>query len=521
MDLTVGSSLGRYQILRKLSDGTMAEIYLARLAGQAGFEKLVVIKRIKAQTAKDRAALAMFLDEARLAATLHHSNIAEVIDVGESNGNYFFAMEYVHGRDTRAVLASARGPVPLGAALSITMGVASALAYAHEKTAPEGPLRIVHRDVSPSNVIVSYDGAVKLVDFGIARATSRTAKTLTGVLKGKVPYMSPEQARGKALDRRSDLFSLGIVLYELTTGQRPFNGKSEYELLEAIAAARPRTPTMLDRSYPLPLEDLVMKLLERDPAQRFQSAETVLAALEATISRLGIYASALNLAKYMREIFPSENQFAWEITTVPVIHTPPPEAFHPYGEDETTAGFSKQQRYMEPMRRVRAVTETTSPDLVPFDPLDAFGAELEAELEHDAVVDEAAEQRAARRIDTLVDRAFACYGAGELEMAITCVELALGEEERSKSPIPSVYAHRSTIMAILEAFVGDPDQVVRLAKPRDELVASAELERARPLIMKIDGLSSVNDLLVLSGMSPLDTYRQLCALLIRGVIELR
>ncbi|HEY0251771.1 MAG TPA: serine/threonine-protein kinase [Kofleriaceae bacterium] len=513
--LVPGISLGRYQILTKLADGMMAEIYLARLAGQAGFEKLVVIKRIK--VAHDRAALAMFLDEARLAATLHHSNIAEVIDVGESNGTYFFAMEYVNGRDARAILATTGGALPLGVALAITMGVASALAYAHEKTSPDGPLRIVHRDVSPSNILVSYDGAVKLVDFGIARATSRTAKTLTGVLKGKVPYMSPEQARGKVLDRRSDLFSLGIVLYELTTGQRPFQGKSEYELLEAIAAARARSPTVIDRSYPLPLEDLVMKLLERDPQQRFQSAETVLAALDATVSRLGIYASSLNLSKFMREAF-AEDSVREPVVDLPVIHTPPPEAFHRHGEDETTSGSSN--RYTEPMRR-RAPSETTSPDLVPYEPVDAFGAELERELELDAIANEEAEQRAARRIDTLVDRAFACFGAGELEMAITCVELALGEEERSYSPIPSVYHHRSTIMAILEGFVGDPDQVVRLMKPRDELLHTPELERAHALIARTDGLSSVNDLLVMSGLSPLETYRQLCALLIRDVVTLR
>ncbi|HEY6037421.1 MAG TPA: serine/threonine-protein kinase, partial [Kofleriaceae bacterium] len=210
-------TLGRYHLLHKLADGVLAELYLARLPGTAGFEKLVVVKRIRPEVAHDRAALAMFLDEARLAATLHHSNIAEVIDVDMADGSYFFAMEYVAGRDARAVLAKLGGPLPLPVALAIASGVASALAYAHARTGPEGPLRIVHRDVAPGNILVSYDGAVKLVDFGIARATSRTAKTLTGVLRGKVPYMSPEQCLGKTLDRRSDLFSLGTVLYELTT----------------------------------------------------------------------------------------------------------------------------------------------------------------------------------------------------------------------------------------------------------------------------------------------------------------
>jgi serine/threonine protein kinase len=523
-DLGVGSSLGRYQILRKLADGTMAEIYLARLAGEAGFEKLVVVKRIKSTVAQDRGALAMFLDEARLAATLHHSNIAEVIDVGESDGNYFFAMEFINGRDVRAVRETATAAVPAGVALAIVSGVASALAYAHARTGSEGPLRIVHRDVSPSNIIVSFDGAVKLVDFGIARATSRTAKTLTGVLRGKVPYMSPEQCRGKVLDRRSDLFSLGIVLYELTLGVRPFAGKSEYDMLDAITHGQPKLPSERDPSYPKPLETIVMRLLERDPAMRFQTADDFLAMLEDVAADLGIFASPLGVAKYMRELFSEiiapTRQFA-EVTTVPTIHTPSPELFHPH-DDETTSGFDRSnRRYVEPMRRPRVPTETTSPDIVAFDPMDSFGAELEAELAVDEPVDEAREQRAARRIETLVDRAFACYGGGELELAITCVELALVEEERSTSPIGSVYHHRATIMAIFESFVGDPTQTVRLLKPREALATMPEISRAQSLIDRIDGLSSVDDLLVMSGLAPLEMYRQLCALLVRGLVELR
>jgi tRNA A-37 threonylcarbamoyl transferase component Bud32 len=540
----------------------MAEIYLARFAGTAGFEKLIVIKRIKPTVAQDRAALAMFLDEARLAATLHHSNIAEVIDVGESNDNYFFAMDYVYGRDLRSVRAAANAPLPLGVALAMTTGIASALAYAHAKTGSNGPLRIVHRDVSPSNVLVSFDGAVKLVDFGIARATSRTAKTLTGVLRGKVPYMSPEQCRGKVLDRRSDLFSLGTVLYELTTGARPFIGRTEYDMLEAIVQANPKLPSEHVRTYPRALEHVVLKMLSRDPATRYQTAEELVGELEDVTRDLGLFTSPLGVAKYMRELFAAEVaqavQFA-EVTTVPTIETPPPELFHAH-DDETTSrfdepglprrgstaewqcgvadepglprrgstaewqcgvadepGLSGPGRYVEPIRSKRAATETTSLDLVQFDP----GIDLEAELALDDAPDEARDQRAARRIETLVDRAFACYGAGELEIAIACVELALVEEERSTSPIGSVYHHRATIMAIFEAFVGDPQQTVRLTQHRDVLAAIPEVSRTLQLVDRIDGLSSIDDLLVLSGMSPLETYRQLCALLVRRLVELR
>ncbi len=220
-ELPGGATFGKYEVLRKLAIGGMAEIYLARVRGHAGFEKLVVLKRILPHIAEDPAFVKMFLDEARLAATLQHPNIADVYDVGSEGKFYFFTMEYIHGADARTVRLQAHRksqPIPLMNALAIVHGTASALAYAHDKRGPDGPLGLVHRDVSSSNILVSFDGAVKLVDFGIARATSRESKTRTGTLKGKIPYMSPEQCQNQPLDRRSDLFSLGVVLYELTVG---------------------------------------------------------------------------------------------------------------------------------------------------------------------------------------------------------------------------------------------------------------------------------------------------------------
>jgi serine/threonine protein kinase len=303
--MTPGSSLGKYRIVRKLADGNMAEIYLARIGGTGGFEKLVVLKRIRPAMAADRAQLGMFLDEARLAATLRHANIAEVIDVGAEDGSYYFAMEYILGQDARTIRSAcedAARPIPFDVALAIVIGTTSALAYAHDRRGPDGPLGLVHRDVSPSNILVSYDGAVKLVDFGIARATSRTTKTLTGMLKGKVPYMSPEQCRGKVLDRRSDLFSLGIVLYELTTGARPFTGPTEYDTLQQIALGTATPPSAVDPDYSPALEAIVMRLLERSPALRYQTADDVLADLE----RLGVFVSTLNVRKFMHELFAAE-----------------------------------------------------------------------------------------------------------------------------------------------------------------------------------------------------------------------
>jgi serine/threonine protein kinase len=314
-DLKQGASLGRYEIIRKLAVGGMAEIYLARVRGTAGFEKLVVLKRISPVVADDQGFVQMFLDEARLAATLRHPNIADVFDVGTEDSSYYFAMEFIHGQDARSIRleANERGKqIPLEVALAITSGTSYALAYAHAKTGPSGPLDIVHRDVSPSNILVSYDGAVKLVDFGIARAEIRTtAKTRTGMLKGKVPYMSPEQTRGQVLDRRSDIFSLGTVLYEMTCGVRPFEGHSEYDTLETIVSARCERPSALVPGYLPELERIVLRMLARDPVDRYQTADDVLADLEKLFSDAGLLVSERVVAKYMREMFAGEIE-EWE-----------------------------------------------------------------------------------------------------------------------------------------------------------------------------------------------------------------
>ncbi len=309
-DFQPGSTLGRYEILRKLAVGGMAQIYLARVRATAGFEKLVVLKRISPIVAEDQAFVQMFLAEARLAATLRHPNIADVFDIGAEDGSYYFAMEFIHGQDARSLrLAAAeqQRTVPLEVALGIVTGTAYALAYAHAKEGPTGPLGIVHRDVSPSNILVSYDGAVKLVDFGIARAETRKAQvTHTGMLKGKVPYMSPEQCKGQALDRRCDIFSLGTVFYELTCGVRPFDGHSEYDTLDMIARGRLRRPSTHVPEYPPALETIVLRMLAREPDERYQSADDVLADLERFISDQGVLVSERVVAKYMRELFADE-----------------------------------------------------------------------------------------------------------------------------------------------------------------------------------------------------------------------
>ncbi len=218
----------------------MAQIYLARQTGLGAFERHVVLKTILRERASDQRFVTMFLDEAKLAATLNHQNIAQVYEVDQADGAYFMAMEYVHGENARAILETTlrRGwTIPLELAVMIVSGAAAGLHHAHERRGKNGqPLNIVHRDVSPANIMVGYDGSVKVLDFGIAKAEERATKTVGGTIKGKYGYMSPEQCKGKPIDRRSDIFALGICLYELTTLRRAFKGNDDFETMKRIVA---------------------------------------------------------------------------------------------------------------------------------------------------------------------------------------------------------------------------------------------------------------------------------------------
>jgi hypothetical protein len=308
--LTPGTKLGKYDLIRQIAVGGMAELYLARTVGIEGFEKLVVVKRILPQLAETPGFVQMFLDEARLAATLHHPNIAQVYDIGITDGSYFFSMEYVHGEDLRRTLAAAADqgvPISLDAALTLAVGVAAGLHYAHQKAAPDGaPLGIVHRDVSPSNVLVTFEGGVKVVDFGIARATRRQTSTQSGGLKGKIAYMSPEQCRGNApLDRRSDIFSIGTLLYELTTGRLPFEQETEFAVLTQIVNEDAEPPTRRIPAYPPGLEAIVLRAMARDPARRYATALELQRDLEDFAHDHRLRISPLTLAGVMERLFPA------------------------------------------------------------------------------------------------------------------------------------------------------------------------------------------------------------------------
>jgi len=287
----------------------MAELYLARTVGLEGFEKLVVIKRILPQLAANASFVTMFVNEARLAATLQHPNVAQVYDIGNDDGDYFFAMEYVHGEDLDRIALQAQQRnqgIPLDASLTLIAGLCAGLHYAHERIGPDGtPLSIVHRDVSPSNVLVSYDGSVKLVDFGIARATSRTTSAHGG-LKGKIAYMSPEQCRADVvLDRRSDIYSIGTLLYLLTTGRPPFSGETDYAILNQIVNVDAPPPRQFLPTYPESLERIVLRALARDPAQRYATALELQGALEDFAHENRLRVSPLVLARLMSTLFPA------------------------------------------------------------------------------------------------------------------------------------------------------------------------------------------------------------------------
>jgi serine/threonine protein kinase len=323
----VGSAANSYEILAKLAMGGMAEIFLARGASDAGVERYVVLKRVLRQRASDVHFVQMFLDEARLAAQLQHPNIAQVYDIGKLGDSYFFTMEYVHGETVRNLLARSHGlrqQIPISSVLSIMAGASAGLQHAHERKGFDGRhLGIVHRDVSPSNLMVSYEGTVKVVDFGVAKAAHRSTETQSGTVKGKISYMSPEQCKGAEIDRRSDLFSLGIVMWEVLTTEKLFRRSSDFETMQAIVNEVVPRPSQLRPDVPPEVDHIVGRLLAKDPAQRYQTADELHEAIENVAVRTGSALSTASLGRYMRELF-GQRPEPWIELAVADQH---PEAF--------------------------------------------------------------------------------------------------------------------------------------------------------------------------------------------------
>jgi serine/threonine protein kinase len=301
----IGRQVGRYTITSHLASGGMAELYIARQEAVGGFEKDLVLKMLQDHYAENPRVVQMFLDEARLAAKLNHQNIVHVYDVAEADGIRYIAMEYIHGETVTDIVrrSIARGGfIPVEHAVQIVADTASGLAYAHDRRDLEGrPVRIIHRDVSPSNILCSYEGQTKIVDFGIARVQDQIREE-SGMRPGKVSYMSPEQVRGEVVDHRSDIFSLGIILYEITVGRRLWRGPPE-AVMRRIVEEQVPPPTYVRREYPPALELIVMKALEKRPVNRHQSAGELAHELRDFLEEAGLKSGTQRLARYMKELF--------------------------------------------------------------------------------------------------------------------------------------------------------------------------------------------------------------------------
>jgi serine/threonine protein kinase len=286
-----------YEILERIGVGGMGEVFLARQRLVPGLERLVILKTILPKLARHMPFVHQFLDEARVAATLNHPNIVSIYEVGEGDGEWFIAMEYIRGVDLLQLLQAAHQlheRVPPGVAAAIVRDAALGLHHAHMANDGEGrPLQIVHRDVSPQNVMVRIDGLTKVLDFGIAKSANRLEETVPGTFRGKISYMSPEQAMGEEVDARSDQFSLGIVLWELLTGERLFHADSPARTMRRLMGGAVPRPSTLAPEVEAPLEDIVMRMLRRRPDERFADCAAVAAALDRLLRDAGFDGDAV------------------------------------------------------------------------------------------------------------------------------------------------------------------------------------------------------------------------------------
>lgn len=312
---------GPYRILRQIATGGMAEIYLARQSQQEGVGRKVILKKILSQRAKDDEFVTMFLDEARLMSVLSHPNIAQVFDFGKIDGSYYLVMEYVHGSTLGVLLdkvhqLSSRG-LPDREAVGIAMAIAEALTYLHGLSDEHGrPLNIVHRDLNPSNIMVGYDGSVKLIDFGIAKSAARVYETRTGVVKGTYGYIAPEQfTSGALVDHRADVFALGVILYEMCLGSHPFHAGAENLMLERIFAANYKRPRQVNPNFPKTLERIIVECLTPHPEGRPRDTEQLIRRLCDHILQQGTVPTMVDLGRYVKSTVVDDD----EPTRIPSI----------------------------------------------------------------------------------------------------------------------------------------------------------------------------------------------------------
>ncbi|MDY0062406.1 MAG: serine/threonine-protein kinase [Myxococcota bacterium] len=321
---------GKYYLLERINVGGMAEVFKAKAFGVEGFERLFAVKKILPQIAADEEFIKMFVDEAKIAVQLNHANIAQIFDLGKVDGAHFIALEYVCGKDLRTIFEAARKlarPWSIRQACFVIMQLCEGLDYAHNKRDSQGiELHLVHRDISPQNILISYEGEIKLIDFGIAKAAGRASKTQAGILKGKFGYMSPEQVRGMGLDRRSDIFSLGIILYELMTHDRLFLAESDFSILEKIRNVEIPPPSQRNPEIPRELEGILMRALAREPEDRYQSAAELHDDLQKFMFTSGLFYTRKDLAGWMHEMFAADIEAEQGKLEEYRLLTPPPGA---------------------------------------------------------------------------------------------------------------------------------------------------------------------------------------------------
>ncbi|MCP3141269.1 serine/threonine protein kinase [Pyxidicoccus xibeiensis] len=371
-------SFGKYQLLKKLATGGMAEVWLARQMGIEGFQKNLVVKRILPHLAEDREFVEMFRNEALIAARFNHPNIAQVYEFGEANGTYYIAMEFIHGEDLGRVMrkAAASGQwVARPLAIRIVAAACEGLHYAHSRTDDAGrPLRVVHRDISPQNILISFDGSVKLVDFGIAKAADQASLTKSGAIKGKFAYMAPEQAAGKPLDGRADIFAIGLVLYELLTGVRPLKRDSELATLQAAMECAIAPPSQV-ADVPEEMDPVVMRAIAKNADDRYREARQFQVALEEILVGQRWVAGSVQISELMETLFADRladekaqgqvNPVGEDSAPSGTPQPPPPPAERGRGKSSAAAEMNWEAPPGEPSHRERGRASSQRPALPP------------------------------------------------------------------------------------------------------------------------------------------------------------
>jgi serine/threonine protein kinase len=304
------AEFGRYRLLRLLGKGGMAEVHLAETVGPQSLRRRVAIKRLLPAFATSRRYVQMLLDEAHIVGGIHHPNVAQLLDYGQVGPTHYIALEFVQGVDLACVLRTlrARGfDLPVPVALHVGRCVARGLHAAHTLVDAEGrPMRVVHRDVSPHNVLLSQAGEVKLIDFGVAKAETNLTTTRTGIIKGKLQYMSPEQAQARPVDRRADVFSLGMTLYKMLVGHLPFSGSNEFEIYDEILRKRATPPSHLRSDVPERVDALVLRALQKSADDRFQTAEEMARVIDRALTELAPAFDAPDVARFLAQDVPTE-----------------------------------------------------------------------------------------------------------------------------------------------------------------------------------------------------------------------